>query len=486
MRSRFTAAELAEYGYELPEREPGEDPVEEQHVNEFTEVVQEIGNRGIIAEQQAIDAAKPAPERFPVVTARELMTTKYVRIYLIHKILAQGGFCIMVAPLKTLKTSLALLMAVCLALGIPLFGMFDLPERKRVGFMSGEADCSTIQDTLTRICKPMSLRDDALEGLIFSFSVPRLDVDEDLAAVEKFIVDNRIEVLFLDCFYFMLGGFAEKASNLFAMGGLLRKLLEIQQRTGATICMLHHMPKHTACGEPALDQAAFAGISECARQWLLINRMVPFDPAATEMIHKLWFVSGGSAGHCTSLALSINEGNQDNPGGRTWSLEAEWAHEARKEMAAVEQDEKERRRVDRKETELADDRATVMEVVEALEAPNTKTGIRELCAISGERFGRAWASLLKDKALGSAQIRKGNNRAYDAFWTPAKMKDWSNGQQQSATVEPMPTDAVATERTDLPIGSPTDATMRNSQLFATVANEESDRCDSEGEPCDSF
>ena len=363
-------------------------------------------------------------ERFPVVTTRELMTTKYTRTWLIHGLMVQGGFGIMVAPLKTLKTSLALLMAVSLSVGCKLFDMFVVPERRRVGFMSGEADPITIQDTLGRICASLRISAEGIDNLFFAFSVPRLDVDADLIAVEKFITGNRLEVLFLDCFYFMLGEYAEKASNLFAMGSLLRKLLEIQMRTGCTIEMLHHMPKHTQCGEPALDQAAFAGVSECARQWILLNRMEPFDPAAHEMLHKLWFVAGGSAGHCASVALDINEGRSDAPGGRHWALTATWAHEARQELAEVEQGEREAKRKTDAEIELTKDRSSIVDQLQASQTADTPTGFKDASELPERRFKKAWASLVRDKTIVLfGIIRKGNNQKQDGYCLASQVEE---------------------------------------------------------------
>lgn len=370
------------------------------------------------ANEQQAEEPEATVERFPVVSMSELMTTKYATEYLIHNVLVKGGFAVMVAPLKGMKTSVALLLSICLCVGCRLFGLFEVPQTRRVGYMSGEADPATLQDTIRRICASMRIDPARIENFFPTFSVPRLDIEADIAAVERFITDHRLEVLFCDCFYLTLGAFADKASNLFAMGGLLRRLLEIQIRTGCTFCVLHHMPKHTACGEPSLDQAAFAGIAECARQWILMNRMEVFDPSEPEMRHRLWFVSGGSAGHCTSVALDINEGRHDDPGGRSWSLSATWGHQARQEMVETEQDRRDAVIEQRVSAQMERDRQKVLNAIRKYPDGETKRTIKAEAVLPQKRFDDALAAVLESGEAEPCEIikNKRHETGYRARW----------------------------------------------------------------------
>ena len=271
-------------------------------------------------------------ERFPLVTAKELATSKYETKYLIHGILAANEFCILVGPQKTLKTSLALQMAVCLAVGARLFEMFVVPERMRVGFMSGESGPATVQNCFLRICTSMRISAEAIDNLAFCFSIPNLDVDADIAAAERFITANRLKVLFIDCFYRMISDTADKASNVFAMGAVLGKLMDLQSRTGCTICLLHHTTKHQPSCKPKLDNAAFAGSAEAARQWILLNRVKDYDTRSPGH-HELWFVTGGSAGHSVEVKLEVDEGSQFDSGGRSWTVQAFLSHAPQSETS---------------------------------------------------------------------------------------------------------------------------------------------------------
>jgi hypothetical protein len=194
---------------------------------------------------------------------------------------------------------------------------------------------------------------------------------------------------------------------------------------------------HAGNEEPDLDDAAFAGVGEAARQWVLLKRRVKYDPAQPGH-HELWWSVGGSMGQSELLALNIEEGSRKDPGGRRFELEVMSAGEARAEAATAGDAEREERRTTRKEKELTDDRQTLIGLLERLPAPETHTKLRTKSRLSGPRFELALDSMIEDETvrLLADFVTKGNNRSYDAYWLagrelPQRSATVSNGQESS-------------------------------------------------------
>lgn len=126
------------------------------------------------------------------------------------------------------------------------------------------------------------------------------------------------------------------ASNLSIQGGLLRKISEVCRRHGVTLLLLHHNKKQAKTNgrvnrePPELDDIAWAGFAEFARQWILLGRRAAYVPSTGE--HELWLSVGGSAGHSGLWALDVEEGVSGVP--RYWNVMLSSPDEARAEKKA--------------------------------------------------------------------------------------------------------------------------------------------------------
>jgi hypothetical protein len=190
---------------------------------------------------------------------------------------------------------------------------------------------ATIQETARRIAKSMGLLLSEIENLLWSDFLPRLNDDRHLDALERMLQETGCKVVVLDPAYLCLPG--ADAANLFIQGELLRRVSEICQRNGVGLILAHHLRKRgktrnaSDYDPPELDDMAWAGFAEFARQWILLGRREAYEPGTGE--HKLWLSAGGSAGHSGLWALDIDEGVSGEP--RHWSVELSTPAAAREE-----------------------------------------------------------------------------------------------------------------------------------------------------------
>src|SRR5262245_49794758 len=229
-----------------------------------------------------------------------------------------------------LQTSLGLDLAVSLARGRRFLETFEVPSPVRVAFISGESGEWAIQETAQRIREAKNINLENLDGLLIDCRLPQLGRAEELEALAEGLLQHSCDVVVLDPLYLaLLAGTDAQASNLYDMGPLLYRVARTCLDAGATPIFMHHARKALTVGAPMeLEDLAFAGIAEFARQWLLINRRERFDPEAGT--HKLWLSAGGNCGQAGLWAVDVTEGRLgDDFGGRTWEVRVATAGEHR-------------------------------------------------------------------------------------------------------------------------------------------------------------
>jgi len=358
---------------------------------------------------------------FPIVTADELASGEYEVEYLIDGLLVRGQNCILAGPKKALKTNLAIALALRLSIGGHVFNgeafeRFHVPKGVRVMLMSGESGAATIQETAARIARSMGWSLNRMENVLFCFNLPNLADAKQLNTLERMIQEQQIEVLILDPAYLMIPA-ADFAGNLFAMGSLLLGLNQMAQRTGVTTILLHHLRKGNQAMDtskpPELEDIAWAGFQEFARQWILIGRRTQYDPERGGH-HELWLNFGGSAGHSGLIALDIDEGTRQDPHGRGWSVVPMFPDRARARAAeeAVEaQEETHDRRFDAKRS-LSRNR--ILKALEGYPEGRTFREIRDSSKVNTEPARELLQDLQEEGLIESIQINK-NHRTYTGY-----------------------------------------------------------------------
>jgi hypothetical protein len=119
------------------------------------------------------------------------------------------------------------------------------------------------------------------------------------------------------------------AGNLYDMGPILVAAAQVCLAENCTPILCHHF-RHSRgrLDKPSLEDLAFAGIREFARQWILVAPREEYDPDAGRS--ELWMNVGGSMGHGMNRVVTITEGKLlEDFSGRFWQVEVETEGEVR-------------------------------------------------------------------------------------------------------------------------------------------------------------
>jgi hypothetical protein len=230
-----------------------------------------------IVSQLNLDSVAEAgnDEQFTFLSSEQLANTDDELEYLIDWFLVKGQPCIVAGSKKTLKTNLMIALLLSLSDGIPFLGKFRVNRPVRAGLMSGESGAATIKETAERIARSLNRPlVSNFRNAFWCFDIPDLGNSQQVRNLSRFIESNKLEVLILDPAYLMMVGIADSAGNLFAVGGILKHIAEIGQKTGCTIIIYHHTKRGVAdpFAPPELEDIAWAGFAEFCRQWILVGR----------------------------------------------------------------------------------------------------------------------------------------------------------------------------------------------------------------------
>jgi len=363
------------------------------------------------AEQPAAEAKAP-PAFTRLLTGAELLALDLKPRFLVRGVMVDGQPMIVGGRSKTLKTSIAIDLALSLGSGTPFLGRFNA-ERVAVGFWSGESGAATIRETAKRIAESKGV-DLAECDVLWCFDLPRLSRLEHVDHLAETIRGHGVRVAFLDPLYLCLldAETAAAASNQFAMGVAYSHLTELGQQTGCTVDLLHHFRKTGQVDDEnpcPLEELSQAGAAEWARQWILLQRRVPYQ---ADGVHSLWMRCGGSAGHASLWGVHIDEGliDPDTFRGRKWEVTVSPVADARAET--------ERNKQNRKAAELekreADQRERLLSVLARCPEGDTARGLREASGLNCKAFGTAISALLQEGRAIRVKTTK-NRREEDGY-----------------------------------------------------------------------
>ena len=351
-----------------------------------------------------------------LISSSDFAIANYRQRFLINKVLVEGQPCIVGGPKKALKTGTLIALAVSVSTATPFLGRpeFTVPEAVNAAVLSGESGMHTLQDTAKRIATAHGI-DLADCRIWWCDRLPQIANPSHLAALARAIRDHEIKVCIIDPAYLcLLSGdqHGRQAANMFDMGGILRDLSDISRDAGCGLILAHHTRKNPTdkFAVPELEDLAYAGFAEFARQWILINRRTAYIPGSGH--HELWLSIGGSAGHSSTWAYTVDEGVPDDDfRGRRWCVTVEPANNAIDHIRAE--------RAARKNQELRDrDRLNADRIVGLLQLatePLTKNEIRDRLGLSGTILSAALAEVLTRNVVVPTTKLRGNGQSYEAY-----------------------------------------------------------------------
>ena len=342
-------------------------------------------------------------------TSAELSEADVSCNYLIDGILAEGRPQVIAGPYKSLKTSVAIDMAISLAAGRKFLGEFWVERNCRVLNYSAESGKSSVKETAIRVCQSKDV-DFASLPIHWGFWVPKANDKRQMRLFEKLLEEIRPDVVILDPLYLALSG--EIQANLSLAGDQIARLTQTCVDMGCTPVCLDHVKRGSENArryEPLeLGDVTGSGKAEFFRQWLLLGRRSKFD--AERPNHELWMTVGGNDGHCGSFALDVDE-NRDLEGQRMWDVTIRKASETRVDDAERREEAKERAaEAKRQRTIHTNSEKLYQAYMSVYPDAITKRKSRELTGLSNDNANVARAALLRNNRIEEVELIVSNQK----------------------------------------------------------------------------
>jgi len=366
-----------------------------------------------IQEGKSLGGDAPPVEPIEVISSAEFFAADYKREFIVDGILTAGEPCVIGGQSKTLKTTLAVDLALAIGTGTLFLGRFEVKSRRRVVVLSGESGDYTLQETAKRIAKSRSIADVEKAEVYWGFDLPCLGSDEGIGQLMATIEMVEAELLIVDPAYLSLMGDATRglnAGNIFDIGPLLLNLSRECKNRSLTLILLHHCRKNSPnekFSPPELAELSMAGFGEFARQWILLGRREAY---LCDGKHRLWFVVGGSAGHGGQWALDVDEGEFEAGSHRKYEVTLRTAVE---ELETKKSD-KEAKAEAKKAAVKEERQRKVVDVMKTFPEGETQTQISKESGVSPTNLGPILHALLSADIAERCVVRK-QNQEHDGW-----------------------------------------------------------------------
>jgi replicative DNA helicase len=341
--------------------------------------------------------------QWDLISSKEFISAEFKTRWLVKRLFVADEPAIIAGPMKTLKTTVAIDLAVSLGTATPFLGKFDVYNRTRVAVISGESGKPALQDTFRRVCDKRLVAPESAD-IQWGFRLPSFANVLDMRTLGECAAANDVKFVIADPAYLctLAGIDPNDSKNIFAMGAHLARFAEAVLAAGATPCIVHHSNRQIVQGRPMeLSDLAYSGFAEFSAQWYLLNRMSAFKGDGR---HELIANAGGRQGQGGQWVLSIDEGQlNDDFTGRRWEVEVTPASEHRQEQ----QDDKKAQKKAEKDAaaEGADDELWRRLRMQP-DHTQTKSYMRGVLKWSGDDINMSIARLMDQGRLIATKMKK--------------------------------------------------------------------------------
>lgn len=244
--------------------------------------------------------------RSPLDLSKSLSTPEF----LIEDTIVANQPCVIAAAYKSMKTTLAIIIALSLATGRNFLGVYPIPKPRRVLLMCGESGRSKVQSTMAAWLNTNNLSFDAVDQKLWvTTEVPNFMDLNTLVAVESQLDIYQPEVVILDPLYLTLN---DEQASIINNGRQLKQLSQPYSERGITfICVDHFRVTTRERRTPTLQSLSGAGKAAFFRQWILMNRSGKFS-GGPQRRHKFNMSIGGSEGHFWENQIEMVEEFEQN------------------------------------------------------------------------------------------------------------------------------------------------------------------------------
>ena len=269
-----------------------------------------------------------ATQALPVAHVSELDSGKPTAPWLIERLWTAGGVGILAGQPKSLKTYVALEMAVSVASGSPCLGTFPVSAQGPALVYAAEDSPANLRERLASLAAQRSLSLQALDLRVITADLIRLDHPQDQERLRETVLLYRPALLVLDPLVRLHSQDENQSGPMAALLGYLRQL---QRSTGVAILVVHHMRKQGSTAATGYNLRGSSDLYAWVDSYVCLQRRrdrisisaehrtaAPLAPLTIELVHA---PDNASAPGLRISGLDIEAGKPDHDVLRTRLVE---------------------------------------------------------------------------------------------------------------------------------------------------------------------